>query len=109
MARQPRHAINGAVAGVYLVRDFVDHHVESRLRSAQVGKHVGPGKHHRALLPGLARQFVVPFMGHSVFIQLVPANAKLAGIDNQLAPALQPVETQMQHRKAGHAGKQGRA
>ena len=59
-----------------------------------------PGEDHRAAGHRLAGEIVLPLVHHAVLVDLAPAHAKVAGIDDDPVPAGIPVEAELEDRQA---------
>lgn len=93
---QRRQAVGVAVEHVQLVGQFVDHQVVAFPVAA--GQHAGPRKDHRALLPGFAAVFTVPFVFHAAGVAMALGAEEVVGVEHDLVKTLVPVEVAKVHQ-----------
>ncbi|MNN79612.1 hypothetical protein D3C81_1962700 [compost metagenome] len=90
-------AVGIAIEHVELVCQLVDHQVVGF--PAAAGQYSGPGHDHRALLPGLAAVFAIPYMLHATGVAMALRALEIVRVEDDFVKALVPVEVpQVQQR-----------
>ncbi|MNF61477.1 hypothetical protein D3C84_431220 [compost metagenome] len=74
---------------------------------AAAGEHAGPGQDDRALQPGFAAVFGVPFVFHAAGIAMALGADEVVGVEDDFVEALVPVQlAQVQKGQLGLGGQQ---
>lgn len=94
---QPGQAIDAAVFHVELVRELVDHDIDA-LGTVVL---VEPRQQHRSALPGFAEHFVLVFVQHAGFVDLLARDHEVTRIHDHAHPACVRLQADVEHRQAG--------
>ena len=102
---QWRQAVGVAVEHVEFVRQFVDHQVVAV--PAAAGHHAVPGQDDRALGPGFAAVFAVPFVLDAAGVAVALGAEEVVGVEDDFVEALVPVQlAQVHQRQLGLGGEE---
>jgi hypothetical protein len=100
---QRRKSVRIAVAHVELVRELVDHDVVAgHALLAVAGEcHVLVREDDRTAEPRLARHGIVGEVDHARLVDDLALGGELARVHDDLAPALEPFDAELEHEDAG--------